>query len=591
MNRVLARLGTLLAVLLIFLASSTPAALAAAKPPNPIPVELTGKKVGIDKKTGEYCDRYDPDKKKRSRCRAAKECEVPGQTCNGKGADYKREVEALERWRAKAKVDYTPARFRELDIDITKCVTKKKNSFNQCLSLAILAHPHFKRIGPIDWLTGKISKAASDALEESASQLGKSVIWLLQEFAFEFNEVSTISLDKTGIGRVMGITTALSALIATFLLLIQFAKLAVSQRGGPLVTAVTGLAKWGVILGVYVLATQVALTWSDTFSTAVINQSFGGDGSDDAAKALQERLGNMFAGLVGGSAGTSLITGSGVVAGSIGFVIVISILCILAVGALWVEMLVRQAGIMILVVTMPIALAGQMSDATQEWWPKARNALITLILMKPVIVLAFAIGFGAMSQGEGVRNIIVGLIIFIIAGFSWPALARFMTFTSSGDGGSAGSGMVSSLGSSVSSMFGGNQPSLGGPGMAGGGTSYSKALEGENARSANGAGSGGKFWTLRSGQTKHDTFGSQLKNTVGMGLQLAAVGKDTLESSAVNTAANAGLGPGTQGGRHAVVPQRDSGGGSAPSAPPPAPPSSPQAPPPAPVQQTSEEGS
>lgn len=88
---------------------------------------------------------------------------------------------------------------------------------------------------------------ASDALKEAASCIGKAVVWLLEEFAGVFAKASTIDLDDTGIGNVIALMTTLSAVIAVFLLLIQFGKVGLSQSGAPAATALTGLAKWAVI--------------------------------------------------------------------------------------------------------------------------------------------------------------------------------------------------------------------------------------------------------------------------------------------------------------------------------------------------------
>ncbi|MFE5847482.1 hypothetical protein ACFQ7N_38280 [Streptomyces niveus] len=558
MARTWARLGAVLAAIVILLSSGAAVAAAGTKPPAPYPKELSnGELVGIHKKTGEYCNTEDGDPKKRANCRAPKDCEdypAGATSCLGEGSRDPEELKqfdlnALKRWQKKA--DPNAANYAAVNAFLEKCV-KKGGAFQECLNDATKEHP---LPAPAKvWVAGQISEAMQNALEEAASALGHSVVWLLKQFAQEFDDVSTIDLSKTGIGPVMGITTGLSVLVAAFLLLVQFGKLAVSQQGGPLVTAVTGLAKWGAILSVYLWATQVALDWSDTLSTALINFTFDGPTEGgDAGDAMEQQLGALFAGLVGtGGAtavGTALITSSGIAPTAVGFVIVISILCLLAIGALWIEMLVRQAGIMILVTMMPLALAGQMSDAGAEWWPKARNALIALILLKPTIVIVFSIGFGAMSGAEGVGNVIVGLIIFIVAAVSWPVLAKFIVITPNGEGTSTASGMISSAGSSVSSAFGGHQPHLNGAGTVGGGGAYTKAVESEHS-SSSASGSGKSFWRGSGG------FGHQVGNVIGVGLQAAAVGKDILESSFTNTAANAGLGHGAQGGRHVVIPPR-----------------------------------
>lgn len=495
----------------------------------------------------------------------------------------------LDKWR-KA-YDQEQGNFDELNGYVTACV-EKGGLFQQCLQDGQNTYPPDAK-SPVSWAAGKISELASDALQEAARYIGKAVVWLLEEFAKIFNSSSTIDLSRTGIDSVTGVMTTLSLVIATFLLLLQFGKVAVSQRGEPAATGVIGLAKWGVVSSVYVLATQTALSWSDAVSTWIINYTFegGGSGEADATEAMQHQLGTLFGGLItggGGAAtvGTALITGEGVAAAAVGVIIVVGIVCILAIAALWLEVLLRQAGIMILIATMPVVLAGQLSDSTQEWWPKARNALIALILMKPMIVLCFAIGFGAMAEGQGVQNMFVGLVIFILACFAWPVLAKFMTFSTVGGGSAIASGLMSSVGSSAASAGGGYRPEMGGAGAVGGGSAYTRALEQDTAQTAasgshaapvSGSGAGG---SAAGGAGR--SFGSKVFGTVALPLQLLAAGKDTLESGMASTAGHAGLDHGAAGGRHVVIAQRSAA--AAPAHPPGARPEGAAAQSPAPVQ-------
>ncbi|MFE7392860.1 hypothetical protein [Streptomyces sp. NPDC057582] len=538
-------------------------------PPKPPPKEWDAD-VGLDSKN-HYCLLYKDDD-----CSPADAGEIPNPGVTGdicEGADGRGaancskeerlayEKRRLEKWGKDYKDKSDDPNYEKLNKFITACIDKG-GAFEDCKQDASYKYPP-KAKTPFTWVAGQISEMASNALKEAARYIGKSVVWLLEEFAKVFNDASTIDLSKAGIGKPKGIMTVLSLLIATFLLLLQFGKVAISQRGEPAATAVTGLAKWGIISSVYVIATQTALTWSDAVSTWIINYSFhdGGSGAGDATKAMQQQLGTLFGGLItggGGAAtvGTALITGETVAAAAVGVIIVVGIVCILAIAALWIEVLLRQAGIMILVATMPVVLAGQLSDSTQEWWPKARNALIALVLMKPMIVLCFAIGFGAMSEGDGVQNMFVGLVIFVLACFAWPVLAKFMTFSTVGGGSAIASGIMSSIGSSAASMSGGYRPELGGAGAVGGGSAYTRALEqdnaqisasGSNAVQSTGSGTGGG-----SGRT----FGSRVMGTIGLPLQVLAAGKDTLESGMASTAGHAGLDHGAAGGRHVVIAQR-----------------------------------
>ncbi|MET8623492.1 hypothetical protein ABZW30_07000 [Kitasatospora sp. NPDC004669] len=482
----------------------------------------------------------------------------------------KRELAALAEW--EKITDHSAYGYQKMDAALKKCI-EGGQLFNDCKQLnAQLMVPNG---GPVDWVEGKISKMASDALKEAAGTIGEGVVWLLQNFADSFNDASTIDLSKVGIDKVTGIMTALSLLVAMFLALVQFGKVAVSQQGAPLATVLKGLGKYALVLGVYAGAAQVALDWIDQVSIWIINLSFkgGGDGKADAAAAMKTQLGTLFSGLVAsGGTSTALISGGGVMSQAIGVIIVLGILSILVIGALWIEMFLRQAGIMVLMATMPIALAGQLSDETQEWWPKARRAFTAIAFSKLAIVTCFAIGFNSMGDSQGVKNVIVGLIVFLLAAFAWPVLARFLTMVEAGGGNSVAAGMVSSIGSSVGAMFGGfagGSLAAAGAGAVGGGSGYTKALEQETSPAAPdgasgeitpiGAGAGKRFWK---GDPNRSTK-SKLGGAIGTGLQLAAAGASTLEGAAANTAANAGLGaPG--GGHSTVIPPRT--GGSAPSA-------------------------
>ncbi|MEU8526630.1 hypothetical protein AB0C77_13720 [Streptomyces sp. NPDC048629] len=535
-------------------------------PPDPLPEGWESGNTGIDS-NGKYCRYNEPNVEN---CRAARPGEIPGTVDICEGADgtgspscSDESRKAFEKrrqadWRKKAK---DQRGFEKRDKMITACI-EKGGKFVDCKGAAYKKYP-LPAPGLGDWVSGEISKIASDALQEAANYIGKAVVWLLEEFAKVFNDTSTIDLNDTGVGKVWGIATALSVVIATFLLLLQWGKVSVSHQGEPAATALVGLVKWAVISSVYWTGTQAALGVADAISTWIINYSFegGGNGEVNATKAMQLQLGKMFGGLIAGggggaTVGVALISGETITAAAVGVILVVGIICILAIAALWLEILLRQAGIMILVATMPIALAGQMSDATADWWPKARNALISLILMKPAIVLCFSIGFFAMSEGEGVQNMLVGLTIFLLACIAWPVLAKFMTFTTNGGGSSVASGILSTLGSSAGSSQGGYRPELGGAGAVGGGSGYTRALERENNQNAPTVGGGGGGFADGARKAGARGFASKVAATVALPLQVAAAGKDVLESGMANTAANAGLDNGSPGGRHVVISRR-----------------------------------
>nr|WP_272921083.1 hypothetical protein [Streptomyces sp. SID4917] len=548
--------------------------------PKKPPEEWAGD-VGVDSK-GNYCLLYSAED-----CRQRTPDEMGFDPCDSSAASaacQAFETRKLEKWRQSDAKD-EPG-FDKRNKMMTACVDKG-GRFLDCRRDAYDKY-RLPLKGPVGWVYGQISEAVSDGVREIARYIGKGVVWLLEEFAKVFNSASTIDLTKVGIGSVTSMMTALSAVIAAFLLLLQFGKVGLSQRGEPAATALVGLVKWAVISSVYLGVTQTALLWSDAVSTWIINESFDGGGTAEAK--MQEQFGKLFGGLITGGGGgatavTALVGGQGVTAAAVGVIIVIGIVCILAIAALWIEVLLRQAGIMILVATMPIVLAGQLSDATSEWWPKARNALIALVLMKPMIVLCFAIGFGAMgaTDSEGAQNMFVGLLIFVLACFAWPALAKFMTFSTVGGGSSVASGLMSSVGSSAGAMTGGYRPEMSGAGSVGGGSNYTRALERDTAQTLNSgsnaavqaSSTGGGAASGGGAATGGARFGGKVAAGVGFGLQVLTAGKDVLESGMGNTAAHAGLDHGGGGGRHVVIPPHKGSGGSVGDSPGPAPSSGP----------------
>ncbi|CAM5414287.1 Type IV secretion system protein OS=Streptomyces griseomycini OX=66895 GN=FHS37_007129 PE=4 SV=1 [Streptomyces griseomycini] len=584
-----ARLAVLLAAVLVCFGgtlSTAPMAAAVDKPEyhadhgpgdngGGCPEEF-GDTCGIDK-DGNYCDYYNIDDEDICRLPEAGEMPGTGEICSDPSvcSDEERktvEEEKLEKWRQTNLELVKKGELEQADFDkwfkyLDTCVDKG-TPLEACKEQA------YAEFGPLggetlaDWVGKKISEIARDALEEAAQYIGNAVVWLLEQFADIFNDASSIDLDNTGISEPMGIATALSAALAVFLLLLQFGKVSVSHRGEHAATAIFGLAKWALITAAYWTVTTTALQLSDAISTWIIDYSFDGGEGTSADEAMKAQFGKLFGGLIIGGGGTAtatgaLVTGQGVTAAAVAVVIVIGIVCILAIGALWIEMILRQAGIMILVATMPIVLVGQMSDATKDWWPKARDALLALILMKPMIVFCFSIGFFAISEGDGMQNVIVGLVIFLMACFCWPVLAKFMTFSTLGAGAAMAGGLISSLGSSAASAGGGYRPELGGAGAVGGGPAYTRALERDNAQIQAGgsnAQGGGGFWTNESLKARvkgpGGRLGTRVAGPLGLGLQVLAAGKDTLESGMANTAAHAGLDSASPGGRHVVIPPR-----------------------------------
>lgn len=402
-------------------------------------------------------------------------------------------------------------------------------------------------VGVIEDPAGSLASAAFDA---AAGKFGSAATRILHSMTTMFLKVSTIDLRTAGISTTYSLTWALSATLAVLLLLWQFTKLAATGQGAVGATAVSGLVKWAIISASSLAVTQVALTASDEVSNAVIN-SFYRDGGE---KAFQEHIDQAWGKFFSSPQENSAM------------ILLFGILSILVVLVLWGEMLLRQAAIQVLLSVMPIVAAGTMMDGTREWWPKARNALISLILIKPIIVLIFVLGFRETGSSSDMQPFLVGLLTVFLAAVAWPALAKFMPFTSVGSGGGLASGLIGAAGGSAGSMFGHGGGTPSGAGSVGNGKSFTKAVEAENDTAA-APGAGGKAGSAQgkagtAGKAAGGAASGGLLFAAAMGAQVAKAGKEVAEGGMEATAAHAGLGPGKDMGGQVTLP-RDMGGTSA----------------------------
>ncbi|MEU2854573.1 hypothetical protein [Streptomyces syringium] len=398
-----------------------------------------------------------------------------------------------------------------------------------------------------DTIQHPVEAVASTAFDAVSGKFGTAAQDVLSGLTDAFLKVSVINLDDEGLLNVYGMTWAISSLVALLLLIWQFSKLALSGDGLNAATAITGLAKWAVISIASLAVTQASLGAADELSNWMISHYKDGGGQ----KAFEESLNNSFA-FQNPAMNTALV-------------LLLAIIAALVSLVLWGEMLLRAAAIQVLVACMPIAAAGGIMEATKEWWPKARNAVIALIVMKPVIVLIFVLGFTTTGNSKNLKDLLVGLLTLVLAAVAWPTIAKFMTFTSVGSGGSLASGLLGAIGGTAASMFGYGGGSPSGAGATGGGQAFTRAVESENDGAVAQAGAASR---ARGGGFAAGLAGMGKLGIAGMALQAAKAGKELTEGSMEAMAAHADLGPGKDMGGQVSIPPR---GGEPAAAPPPPP--------------------
>jgi hypothetical protein len=107
----------------------------------------------------------------------------------------------------------------------------------------------------------------------------------------------------------------------------------------------------------------------------------------------------------------------------------VGLFMIAAAFALWVELLMREAAVYVVVLMLPLAFAAMVWPARRIWAVRAVELLVALILSKFAIVAVLSLGGAAISASAGhasIAGIMAGAVLVTLATFSPWAMLRLV---------------------------------------------------------------------------------------------------------------------------------------------------------------------
>jgi hypothetical protein len=264
---------------------------------------------------------------------------------------------------------------------------------------------------PISNLTGCIGPAAggqasqgnAPGWEAVCQSFAKAAQQLLGSFAKSFVSIPPVDLTYASVRSVYGMSLEIAALIAAALLMVQVIRTVVTHDGSAIAQGLIGVGKAALAFLLTLAAAGTALRAADELTRWIIARSFG------SPSALSARL----AGLASFDPNVSS-----------SLTLILALLGIVLTIALWAQLLARNVAVTVLVAVSPMAAAGQVGYATQQWWRKLAKTTIQLIALKPVVALILAIGLTMPSLGNSVERLLAGMLVLLLAGCAWPAMAR-----------------------------------------------------------------------------------------------------------------------------------------------------------------------
>lgn len=109
------------------------------------------------------------------------------------------------------------------------------------------------------------------------------------------------------------------------------------------------------------------------------------------------------------------------------FVFFYALLMVAGAVAVWLELLIREAAIYVVVLMLPLAFAALVWPARRVWAMRAAELLVALILSKFAIVAVLSLGGAAMAQlGHSITSPIVGLVLVTMAALAPWVLLRLV---------------------------------------------------------------------------------------------------------------------------------------------------------------------
>jgi hypothetical protein len=149
-------------------------------------------------------------------------------------------------------------------------------------------------------------------------------------------------------------------------------------------------------------------------------------GSDEMSTIVSSASGHAGASFLGRVSGLGGLIAAG--SGSLFVSFFIALFTTAAAIALWLELLIRQAAVYVIVLMLPLFFAAMVWPARRIWAARAVELLIALILSKFAVVAVLGLGGAALGHAliPGIGSFLAGTTLVLLAAFSPWAMLRLL---------------------------------------------------------------------------------------------------------------------------------------------------------------------
>jgi hypothetical protein len=259
---------------------------------------------------------------------------------------------------------------------------------------------------------GGLASSATTGLVLSAvaSWVSDGASFVLRETAAVLNQTTAPRLGSAWFSatywKVAGIATVLTL---PFLFAASVQALLRSDITLLLRSAFGYLPLAMLVVAIAAPVTMLLLSASDELAAAV-SSAAGGQGANFFAQAVASL------GAVGGASGSPFVA------------FLLGIFTVAGALFLWVELLMREAAVYVVVLMLPLAFAAFVWPARRIWAIRTIEVLAALILSKFAIVAVLSLGAAALSNSVhgGLPGLLAGIVLLILGAFTPWALLRLL---------------------------------------------------------------------------------------------------------------------------------------------------------------------
>jgi type IV secretion system protein TrbL len=229
-------------------------------------------------------------------------------------------------------------------------------------------------LNPFHWAGDKVKESLADAFTSMMMALWSAGLWLIDMVFGVIDRFTTPNVADPGLGHLYGITLWLSLLIALIIGIGQVGLAAIRRDGRTLGSLTIGIIQYGAVVTGWVAVCAALVLGCAGLTRALLHELLNIDG---------------FAGYSASAGMTDQV--SGTVQAAVLGVCALFLLVPAAFGYLLIT-LVREAALLILTATMPIAAAGALGEGTKAWLWRSVRWFAAACLTAPLLALVVGVG-------------------------------------------------------------------------------------------------------------------------------------------------------------------------------------------------------